>query len=131
MFLCFFRHVLLWSLLFLLSGGHHCIVQGVAWGKMVIIQTGQNSLWRKAEQTFSGKKSCSLCRKAAEAREKEHQQDNPYNVESFQVKVSLFAFLEEKLLVPHRECLGNRMDENKVWHTEEYAPATPPPKLIS
>lgn len=125
------RHVLLWSLLFLLSGGHHYVAQGIAWGGMLITKASQNSLWQAAERTFSGKEPCSICHKASEAREKEHQQESPFNVEIFQAKVSLFAFLSEKLLAPHRECIGRLANKNVVWQFDLEAPATPPPKLIS
>lgn len=126
----FLRQVLLWSLLFLLGGGHHYVMQSLAWGEMLVAKA-RNSSWRLvAEKTFSGKEPCSMCYRAAEAREKEHQQDKPYNVESFQVKICLFTFLSEKLLTPQRKFIGCLADKNVFWVFETEAPVTPPPKLI-
>ena len=126
----FLRRVLLWGVLFLLGGGHHYFIQGLAWSEMWVVKGRNSSWWVAAEKTFSGKEPCQMCHKATEAREKEHQQDNPYNVESFQTKIYLFSFLSEKLLAPFLKCIGRLADENRFWAVEMESPITPPPKLI-
>ena len=52
--------------LFLTTGGHLAILQGVAWTKMVRDFAKTQSIGTALEKTFDGQHPCSLCKKIAQ-----------------------------------------------------------------
>ena len=46
-----------------MCGGHWLTLQSVAWGRMIVIFSQQDSLGTAIAKTFSGKHPCSLCLK--------------------------------------------------------------------
>lgn len=53
--------------LFLTTGGHLAILQGIAWTKMVRAFSRTDSLGEAIEKTLNGQHPCSLCKKITEA----------------------------------------------------------------
>jgi len=59
--------------LFLVTGGHWAMLQGVAWATMVKDFSRTGSLTQAVGKTFDGKHPCPLCKKIASARTSEEK----------------------------------------------------------
>ena len=63
-----------------MCGGHWLALQSVAWGRMIVIFSQQDSLGTAITKTFSGKYPCSLCLKVRSGlhQDKERQDKLPW-----------------------------------------------------
>lgn len=59
--------------LFLVTGGHWAMLQGVAWATMVRDFSKTGSLTEAVEKTFDGKHPCAMCKKLSSARASEEK----------------------------------------------------------
>jgi len=59
--------------LFLVTGGHWAMLQGVAWATMVKDFSRTGSLTQAVGKTFDGKHPCAMCKKIASARTTEEK----------------------------------------------------------
>lgn len=59
--------------LFLASGGHWMVLQGVAWTRMLVAFTQTDSLGKAIEKTFDGDHPCPMCLKIREGRANEQK----------------------------------------------------------
>jgi hypothetical protein len=59
--------------LFLVTGGHLAVLQGIAWTTMVHDFSRTGSLTKAVDQTFDGRHLCPLCKKIATARAAEEK----------------------------------------------------------
>jgi len=59
--------------LFLVTGGHWAMLQGVAWATMVKDFSRTGSLTQAVGKTFDGKHPCPMCKKIASARTSEEK----------------------------------------------------------
>jgi hypothetical protein len=57
----------------LASGGHWAVVQSVAWARMIVVYSRDNSLAEAIAMTFSGRHPCKMCRQIQKARQAEEQ----------------------------------------------------------
>ena len=71
-----------------LVGGPHSLIQLYAWGNMLVEYSRDSTLAQAAEDTFSGKKPCSLCNKIAAVKSAEPEDNegplSPLTGKSFQ-----------------------------------------------
>jgi hypothetical protein len=63
-----------------LSGGHWLALQTVAWGRMIVDFSSQDSFSAAIAKTFSGKHPCSMCLKIRKGwhEEKKHEETLPW-----------------------------------------------------
>ena len=67
--------------LFLVTGGHLALLQGVAWTTMVHDYSRTASLTQAVEQTLDGRHPCPLCKKIAKARAAEEKSPTSLKVD--------------------------------------------------
>lgn len=67
--------------LFLSTGGHLAVLQGVAWANMLRDNARTGSLSTAVEKTFDGKHPCPMCKKIAKARTAEQKAPATVKVE--------------------------------------------------
>lgn len=56
-------------------GGHWALLQSVAWTRMLLERTGEESFARAVEKTFDGTHPCALCKRIEDGKQQERQQD--------------------------------------------------------
>lgn len=113
--------------LILSLGLHWTVLQSVAWMGMFIRYSQETSFAEAVAMTFDGRHPCKLCQQIAEGKRTEKQQDSNLPTKAKQLECSyvpvVFVFLAPTcfwtLDRPDRELSGL-----------DFAPPTPPPKLI-
>jgi hypothetical protein len=54
-------------------GGHHALLQTIAWGNMFVTFSSQDSFSEAVEKTFDGKHPCELCKVVEKSKESEER----------------------------------------------------------
>ena len=57
----------------LANGGHWAALQSIAWGRMIVEYSRDNSLAEAIAMTFDGEHPCKMCHKVREGRRQEEQ----------------------------------------------------------
>ena len=70
--------IVMTAALFLSTGGHLALLQGVAWATMIRDYSRAGSVTAAVEKTFDGKHPCPLCKKIAAQRS--HEENAPVTV---------------------------------------------------
>ncbi len=112
--------------LFLMVGGPLCLLQGIAWGRMLQNYAKRDSFTLALEKTFSGKYRCSLCQKIAAQKQQEGK-----NKATSLIEKSLKA-----ILLDHQEASAFLFDRDNPYppllrwdcFTMSQKPPTPYPR---
>ena len=72
--------IVMTAALFLSTGGHLALLQGVAWATMIRDYSRTGSVTAAVEKTFDGRHPCALCKKIAAQRS--HEEKAPVTVKA-------------------------------------------------
>ena len=115
--------------IFSLAGGHWALLQGVAWANMIHEYSAHDSLQAAIGKTFSGNYRCSLCKKIAEAKQKEKKSTAALDI-SQKIKISFWSNTSAKPILSARAgCYPQIISSHYRGLSEE--PPTQPPRSFS
>ena len=104
-------------------GGHWAVLQTVAWAKMLVDYSQQDSLSVAVAKTFDGEHPCQLCHTVKEGRQEEQKKQTPTTI------AKLDAVLAQAVQIPPRSeaphvflSVAQRLREVAL------SPLTPPPR---
>jgi hypothetical protein len=114
-----------------LSGGHHGVLQAIAWGKMIVDYSSEKGLKDGIRETFDGKHPCDLCRSIAANREESDSplRQSPQDVAGLKLKDVLPCRILE-LRKPRSTDLADVSfsEPDPGLHRFRPAPDMPPPR---
>ena len=105
-------------------GGHWALLQSVAWTRMIIERTNEDSFATAVKTTLDGEHPCDMCKRITEGKQSEQQG------EKVQVKVKLDMLCEVRLLaiVPPSQPMNFPSSPTEGTPRAE-CPPVPPPRL--
>lgn len=104
-------------------GGHWAVLQTMAWTKMLVDYTQQDSLSVAVAKTFDGEHPCQLCQTVKQGRQEEQKKQTPTTI------AKLDAVLAPAIQIPPRP-EAPRLFFSVAQQPREVAlsPLTPPPR---
>ena len=105
-------------------GGHWALLQSVAWTRMIIERTQEDSFATAVKTTLDGEHPCGMCKRITEGKQNEQQE------EKAQVKVKLDMLCELRLIAIVLPSRAMNFPSNPSEGTPRAeCPPVPPPRL--
>jgi hypothetical protein len=110
----------------LANGGHWAVLQSIAWTRMIVDYSRDNSLSEAVEMTFDGEHPCKMCHKIREGRQ---QEENDRPVLKWE-KLPEFPLEAHRVAVPRPPTGGDDPIAFALTLRSDFLPTppTPPPR---
>jgi glycine cleavage system pyridoxal-binding protein P len=108
-----------------LSGGHWIALQTVAWTRMLVAYSAEQSLAEALADTFGGERPCEMC--VTIQKEKSAEQKKEAATHSIKQIEGVLA-ADAVLVIPERRD-GFAVATLANWRALSFSPPTPPPKV--
>ncbi len=105
-------------------GGHWALLQSVAWTRMIIERTQEDSFAVAVKTTLDGEHPCDMCKRITDGKQSERQEKKA----QAQVKIDMLCELRVVAIVPpSRELVFPSVQIEEMLRAE--CPPVPPPRL--
>ena len=105
-------------------GGHWALLQSVAWTRMIIERTHEDSFTSAVKTTLDGEHPCDMCKRITEGKQSERQEEKV----QAQVKIDMLCELRLIAIAPPSQPVNFQSGPAEGTPRAE-CPPVPPPRL--